>query len=268
MTSPAIQAMGLRKSFGLQQVLAGISFTVAAGETVAVLGRSGTGKSVLLKTIIALLDPDGGRVEVMGRCLHELGERERLVARRDLGYVFQGAALFDSLTVCENVGFALYQRRVEEPEIRSRVEEALAAVGLSEAIDKWPSELSGGMQKRCGLARAIIDRPRIILYDEPTTGLDPLTTDVINRIILDLRRSHGVTSMLVTHDIRSALSIADRLILLDQGRIVVMGTPEEIELSDNAWVQRFLGQGGSEGSGSHAAIRRLSARHRTAAPPP
>lgn len=236
----AIVVDGVVKRFAGHTVLGGVGFSVRSGETVAVLGRSGTGKSVLLKTIIALLDPDAGSVRVLGRDLHALDERGRLAARHDLGYVFQGAALFDSLSVLENVGFALYQARVPEAEIRARVEERLAMVGLDHAIDQYPSELSGGMQKRVGLARAIINLPKVVLYDEPTTGLDPVTTDVINQIILRLRAKLGVTSLVVTHDIRSAFTIADRIIMLDQGRIVAIGTPEEIQKSDNAWVQNFI----------------------------
>ena len=236
----AIVVEGVVKRFAERAVLNGVGFSVRSGETVAVLGRSGTGKSVLLKTIIALLDPDAGSVRVLGRDLHALDERGRLAARHDLGYVFQGAALFDSLSVLENVGFALYQARVPEPEIRARVHERLAMVGLEHAIDQYPSELSGGMQKRVGLARAIINLPKVVLYDEPTTGLDPVTTDVINQIILRLRAKLGVTSLVVTHDIRSAFTIADRIIMLDQGRIVAIGTPEEIQKSDNVWVQNFI----------------------------
>ena len=236
----AIVVEGVVKRFAERAVLNGVGFSVRSGETVAVLGRSGTGKSVLLKTIIALLDPDAGSVRVLGRDLHALDERGRLAARHDLGYVFQGAALFDSLSVLENVGFALYQARVPEPEIRARVHERLAMVGLEHAIEQYPSELSGGMQKRVGLARAIINLPRVVLYDEPTTGLDPVTTDVINQIILRLRAKLGVTSLVVTHDIRSAFTIADRIIMLDQGRIVAIGTPEEIQKSDNVWVQNFI----------------------------
>jgi phospholipid/cholesterol/gamma-HCH transport system ATP-binding protein len=240
-TDPVIQVDHLVKRFDDHVVLDGVSFTVAPGETVSILGRSGTGKSVLLKTIIALMDPDGGEVLVLGRNLHQLDERARLAARKDLGYVFQGAALFDSLTVLENVGFSLYQQSRDEAEIRRIVSDRLEAVGLADAIDKYPAELSGGMQKRVGLARAIVGEPRIILYDEPTTGLDPLTTDVINRIILDLRRRLKVTSLVVTHDIRSALAISDRLVMLDQGKVVVAGTPDEVADSPNPWVQRFLG---------------------------
>ncbi|MBA2481798.1 MAG: ABC transporter ATP-binding protein [Planctomycetes bacterium] len=241
MPDPAIVVDNLVKRFDTHTVLGGVSFTVEEGETVSVLGRSGTGKSVLLKTIIALLDPDEGSVRVLGQDLHRLDEEHRLEARKGIGYVFQGAALFDSLNVLENVGFALYQKHLPEDEIRKTVLDRLEAVGLEDAIDKFPSELSGGMQKRVGLARAIVESPRIILYDEPTTGLDPLTTDVINKIILRLRAKSHVTSIVVTHDIRSALAISDRLIMIDQGRIVANGTPSEIQASDNAWVQRFLG---------------------------
>lgn len=252
----------LVKRFDNNLVLDGVSFSIHRGETVSILGRSGTGKSVLLKTIIALLDPDGGEVRVLGRNLHALDERARLSARKDLGYVFQGAALFDSLSVLENVGFSLYQRRLPEAEIRRKVLESLEAVGLADAIDRFPAELSGGMQKRVGLARAIIGAPSIILYDEPTTGLDPLTTDVINQIILKLRARSGVTSLVVTHDTRSALAISDRLILLDQGRIVAMGTPDEIQNTDNAWVQRFLGiktiASGSPSVRSRITTRRIA----------
>ena len=238
---PVIQVTDLHKSFGSQVVLAGVSFSVASGETLCILGRSGTGKSVLLKTIIALHDPDAGEVLVLGRNLNQLPEADRLRARKDLGYVFQGAALFDSLTVCENVGFSLYQQHRPAEEIRARVRESLAAVGLETAIDRLPAELSGGMQKRAGLARAIIDRPRIVLYDEPTTGLDPLTTDTINEIILDLQRRYGITAIVVTHDVRSALTIGSRIILLEKGRIAASGTPAELRAHTDPLVRRFLG---------------------------
>jgi len=236
----AVRVSGLIKGFNGQTVLDGVSFEVRQGEIVAILGRSGTGKSVLLKTIIALLDPDQGTVEVLGRDLHALSERERLTARRELGYVFQGAALFDSLSVLENVGFMLYQDRVDEDEIRARVTKVLHMVGLEQAIDKYPSELSGGMQKRVGLARTLIGEPKVICFDEPTSGLDPVTTAVIDQIILKLRSKLGVTSLVVTHDLQSAFSIADRIILLDRGAIVAIGTPAEIRANANAWVQRFI----------------------------
>lgn len=241
MADTVITVENLVKGFGGPRILDGVSFSVTRGETVSVLGRSGTGKSVLLKSIIALLDPDEGRIEVLGRNLHDLEERGRLSARRDLGYVFQGAALFDSMTVLENVGFSLVQAHEKPDVVRQRVLEALDAVGLAQAIDRFPSELSGGMQKRVGLARAIISRPQIVLYDEPTTGLDPLTTDTINQIILALQKSHGITSIVVTHDIRSALTISDRIIMLEKGRIIAQGTPTEIQANQDPWVQRFLG---------------------------
>jgi phospholipid/cholesterol/gamma-HCH transport system ATP-binding protein len=238
--NPPVVVNNVYKAFSGLRVLNGISLSVSAGETLVILGRSGTGKSVLLKTIIALLDPDKGNVSVFGQDLHQLNERARLSARAGIGYVFQGAALFDSLTVMENVGFTLYQLRRPLDEIRKEVMTRLEMVGLADCIDKVPSELSGGMQKRVGLARAIIGEPKLILYDEPTTGLDPLTTDVINRIILRLRRKLGVTSIVVTHDIKSAYTIADRIIMIEQGVIVAEGTPDQIQNSDNVWVQNFI----------------------------
>ena len=240
MTDPVVVVDQVHKAFSGHRVLSGVSLTVNAGETVAILGRSGTGKSVLLKTIIALLDPDRGSVQVFGKNLHALDEHGRLKARAGIGYVFQGAALFDSLTVLENVGFAMYQQRRPEDEIRTEVMKRLEMVGLADAVDKVPSELSGGMQKRVGLARAIIGEPKLILYDEPTTGLDPLTTDVINRIILRLRRKLGVTSIVVTHDIKSAFTIADRIVMLEQGVIVAEGSPDDIQANDNVWVRNFI----------------------------
>lgn len=240
MTEPVVVVDQVHKAFSGHRVLNGVSLTVTQGETVAILGRSGTGKSVLLKTIIALLDPDRGSVRVFGKDLHALDENGRLKARAGIGYVFQGAALFDSLTVLENVGFTLYQQRQPEEVIRTEVMKRLEMVGLADCIDKVPSELSGGMQKRVGLARAIIGEPKLILYDEPTTGLDPLTTDVINRIILRLRRKLGVTSIVVTHDIKSAFTIADRIVMLEQGVIVAEGTPDDIQASDNLWVKNFI----------------------------
>lgn len=257
----AILVSNLVKRFASQTVLDNVSFSVEEGEIIAILGRSGTGKSVLLKTIIGLLDPDEGRVEVLGRSLHDLPERERLHARKDLGYVFQGAALFDSLSVLENVGFILYQARVDESEIRERVHRVLQMVGLEHAIDKLPSELSGGMQKRVGLARALVGDPKVVLFDEPTSGLDPVTTAVIDRIILRLRSQLQVTSLVVTHDLSSAFGIADRIILLDRGHIVAMGTADQIRATDNAWVQRFIrGQADPEELGESAAMR-VPVRH-------
>ncbi len=239
--SDAIEVEDLHKAFGSLRVLDGVSFHVPRGETMVVLGRSGTGKSVLLKTIIGLLDPDRGSVRVFGRCLHHLPEEARLKARHGMGYVFQGGALFDSLTVAENVGFQLNQDGMPADEVRRRVADALTQVGLDHVIDQMPSQLSGGMQKRVGVARAIVNRPELILYDEPTSGLDPLTTGTINRIIRDLQRSHGSSAVVVTHDIASACFIADRMILLRDGRIAAAGTPAEVRASPDPWVQAFMG---------------------------
>lgn len=238
--SRIIDVNNVYKAFGTHRVLSGVSLYVDEGETLVILGRSGTGKSVLLKCIIGLMDPDQGQIEVMGKNLNALPEHHRLPLRRKLGYVFQGAALFDSMTVRENVGFALDQERRADAEVRGKVERRLGMVGLGHAIDQFPSELSGGMQKRVGLARALIDDPQIILYDEPTTGLDPLTTDVINQIILRLRNQLKVTSVVVTHDIKSAFTIADRIVMLDGGHVVCTGTPAEIEANTNPWVQHFI----------------------------
>lgn len=240
MNDVVIRVAGMSKSFGHLHVLKDVSLEVRRGETVCVLGRSGTGKSVLLKCIIGLLDPDQGHVSVLGKSFAEMTEAQRLVHRRQLGYVFQGAALFDSFTVGENVGFSLYQDRIPDAEIRERVRKRLEMVGLGHAIDQFPRELSGGMQKRVGLARALVQEPAIILYDEPTSGLDPLTTDIINQLVLRLRSQLAVTSIVVTHDIRSAFTIADRVIILDQGRILAQGTPEEIEHNELPWVQHFV----------------------------
>jgi len=263
-SEPVIQVRDLHKSFGDLHVLRGISFDVAKGETLVVLGRSGTGKSVLLKILIGLLAPDAGMADVLGDRMSELAERERLEKSRRIGYVFQNAALFDSLSVLENVGFPLYQRRVPDLEIRQRVLARLEMVGLSDSIYKRPDELSGGMRKRVSLARAIIDLPELVLYDEPTTGLDPLTTDVINRIILRLRSSMGVTSVVVTHDIKSAFTIADRIIMLDGGRIVASGSPDEIAASEQTWVQHFVRGEALEWEvvDTHAFTGRSSSRHR------
>jgi phospholipid/cholesterol/gamma-HCH transport system ATP-binding protein len=244
---PVIVVENVSKSFGNREVLKGVSFSVERGETVVILGRSGTGKSVTLKLIIGLMTPSTGRASVFGHEIHTLTKKEQLTLRRRLGYVFQGGALFDSLSILENVGFPLYQSRVEDSEIERRVRERLSMVGLAHTIHQMPPDLSGGMQKRVSLARAIIDLPEVVLYDEPTSGLDPLTTDVINQIILRLRSALGVTSVVVTHDIKSAFTIADRIIMLDQGRIVAQGTPQQIESSELPWVQHFIAGRALEG---------------------
>ena len=224
-------------------VLAGVSLDVAEGETVSVLGPSGTGKSVLLKTSIGLIPPDAGDVIVDGESVL-LGPRALRSIRSKVGYVFQYAALFDSLDVFENVALAIpdeQQRALGRSEVRARVEQALASVNLDAAVvlDKLPAELSGGMRKRVGLARAIVGRPRILLYDEPVTGLDPVNTAAVSHLIRKVRETYGVTSLIVTHDVEQALEISERVALLDQGLLRFCGTPQQFRQSDDPLVRAF-----------------------------
>lgn len=237
----AIDLHSLYKAFDGNQVLQGLDLTIEAGEILTILGGSGTGKSVLLKLIIGLLKPDTGQILVEGEDIVPLQEEELLKVRRKVGMLFQGAALFDSLSVRENVAFPLREHtRMTEVEIRGRVEEVLALVGMAGVEEKLPSELSGGMRKRVGLARAVALTPRIVLYDEPTTGLDPRNVDKINELITDLRAKLQVTSVVVTHDIQSALRISDRVALLSDGRVADTGTPAEIAQAKHPVVQEFL----------------------------
>lgn len=242
-----ISIRGLRRRLGEKQVLDGVDLDVATGETVVILGPSGTGKSVLLKHIIGLMKPDAGSIIVDGEELVGRRERELNLVRRRFGMLFQGAALFDSMTVGENVALALREHtRLAEDEIQHRVAERLEWVGLNNVEDMRPSSLSGGMRKRVGLARAVVMDPQFILYDEPTTGLDPIMADVIDRLIRGLQRRIGVTSIVVTHDLKSAFKIGDRLALLLGGRIVHEGTPAEMQASRDPVVRQFL-EGTSEG---------------------
>jgi len=244
---PLIEVQGLYKAFADLEVLNGIELTVAKGESMVVIGGSGSGKSVLIKHIIGLLRPDAGKVTVGGRVVADLRRAELGEVRRGMGMLFQYAALFDSMTVGGNVSFALQRHtKMREAEIADRVAEVLAMVGLSGVEDKWPAELSGGMKKRAGLARAIALGPEIMLYDEPTTGLDPILADQINDLILDLKRRLHVTSVSITHDMTSAYKIADRIAMLYEGRIEEIGTPEEIQNSSNPVIQQFI-HGRAEG---------------------
>ena len=236
-----IEIINLHKSFGDHHVLRGVNLTVEKGESMTVIGGSGSGKSVLIKHIIGLLFPDRGRVIVDGKVLSSLHEADLNEVRKKFGMLFQGAALFDSLSVWENVGFSLKQHtKKSDREIRKIVTEKLALVGLKDVEDKMPSELSGGMKKRVGLARAICMDAEIILYDEPTTGLDPITADAINDLIIDLRKKLGVTSVAITHDMHSAYKISDRLAMLYKGQIQEIGTPDEIRGSTDPIVQQFI----------------------------
>lgn len=241
MSDACIQIENLHKSFGDQEVLAGIDLTINRGESVAVIGRSGSGKSVLIKHIIRLLEPDRGRVLFNGADIATLDGKALVAVRRRIGMLFQSAALFDSMTVAENVGLGLKEsRRFTQEEIDRKVKEKLDMVGLAEAIDKYPSELSGGMRKRVGLARAIADDPEVLLYDEPTTGLDPITSDMIDDLITDLNQKLKVTSIAVTHDMRSATRIAQRIIMLYLGKVRFDGTPEELQKTDDEVVRQFV----------------------------
>ena len=236
-----IEVFQLRKSFGTHLVLHDVSFRVESGESVAIIGRSGGGKSVLLKHLIGLLIPDSGRVLIDGDDLCGLNERQLLRIRQKFGMVFQGAALFDSMSVAENVSFALRrQRRFSDAEIRKKVAQALEVVELSGTENKRPSELSGGMRERVGLARAIIYEPQIVLYDEPTTGLDPVVSDSIDQLMMRVRDTLKVTTVVVTHDMRTARRLGQKILMLYDKHIYATGTPEEIFASADPVVHRFV----------------------------
>jgi phospholipid/cholesterol/gamma-HCH transport system ATP-binding protein len=228
-------------------VLRGLDLDVARGESLAIIGRSGTGKSVLLKHVVGLMRPDGGTVRVNGVDVASLEETELLSLREQMGMLFQGGALFDSMTIGENVGLALREHTpLPDRQVEIVVSEKLALVGLSGSEGSRPSSLSGGMKKRAALARALALNPKIMLYDEPTTGLDPITADVINRLIRRLQDRLKITSIAVTHDMRSAYHIADRIAMLHEGRIHAMGTPEEIQATRDPIVRQFI-EGSSDG---------------------
>lgn len=232
---------GIHKAFGSNKVLRGFSLEVEDGETLAVVGQSGSGKSVALKHVVGLLKPDQGEVWVDGQRLGDLTQDELYDVRRNVGYVFQFAALFDSLTIGENLGMALNRiRGITEAAITARVRECLDLVELEGYEDRFPSQLSGGQRKRAGLARAIAAKPKYLLYDEPTTGLDPVTTTVIDRLIIRTREELKVTSLVITHDMGSAYRIADRIGMLHGGIIRFMGTPEEIQLCEDPIVRGFI----------------------------
>jgi phospholipid/cholesterol/gamma-HCH transport system ATP-binding protein len=229
----------LTKSFGPRTVLNGVSLEIPDGQNTVIIGSSGAGKSITLKLIVGLIEPDGGRVLVDHEVVQDLDRNELAALRGRIGYVFQFAALFDSLTVAENIRLGLVKRGFDAAVIRERIEESLAVVDLSGTEDKLPAELSGGMRKRVGIARAIALKPRYILYDEPTTGLDPITATVMDRLIIRTR-DLGVTGLVVTHDMRSAFSVGDRVALLYQGAIRQVGTVEEMQATDDPVVRQFI----------------------------
>jgi phospholipid/cholesterol/gamma-HCH transport system ATP-binding protein len=238
---PMISVRSLAKRIGEQEILRGVKLDVARGETVAIIGRSGAGKSVLLKHLIGLMNPTEGEIWVDGQNIIGLTERQLAAIREKVGILFQGAALFDSMTVAENVAFPLREAGERDPQVlRDRVREMLDVVELEGQEEKMPVSLSGGMKKRVGLARSIIRQPSCVLYDEPTSGLDPVVSDSINRLILRLQRRFGMTSVVVTHDMKSAFHVANHIAYLHEGQIYFHGTPQELQATGDPILQDFL----------------------------
>lgn len=236
-----IEIINLCKSFAGHKVLDNLNLSVNSGETMVIIGRSGCGKSVLLKHIIGLMKPDSGQILIDGKDVTRMDEKELYALRIQFGMLFQGAALFDSLSILENVGFGMIEHtNTNKNDIRKRVKECLTLVGLKGIEDKKPAELSGGMKKRVGLARAICLRPKIMLYDEPTTGIDPIMGDSINDLIVELHNQLKVTGVAVTHDMTSAYKIANRLAMLYNGKIITVGTPDEIKGTKDPIVRQFI----------------------------
>lgn len=239
--SKMIRVVELTKNFGSQQVLRGINLEVAAGETLVVIGRSGCGKSVLLKHLIGLMTPSSGEVWIEGRQIVGMKERQLLPIRKRVGMMFQSGALFDSMSVWQNVAFPLREAGERDAEvIRSKVAEALEVVSLTGHEEKRPVNISGGMKKRVALARVIVNRPACVLYDEPTAGLDPVVSDSIDHLIRRLQKRFGMTSIVITHDMKSAAFIADKVVYLHQGDVYFYGTPQELMASTDPLIQDFV----------------------------
>src|SRR5437762_6997584 len=236
-----IRLVDVHKAFGAKRVLEGFSLDVTEGEAMVIIGFSGTGKSVAIKHIVGLLEPDAGEVWVDGLEVPKLSRRELYKLRAKIGYVFQFAALFDSVSIGDNVAMGLRkQQELSEREMQDRVHEALDLVDLPNVADRFPAELSGGMRKRVGIARAVALRPKYILYDEPTTGLDPVTSAVIDLLMIRMRKKLGVTAVMITHDMRSAYTVATRIAMLYEGRVLSVGTVDEIRHSTNPIVRQFI----------------------------
>lgn len=236
-----IAVHGLVKRIGTQDILRGVDLDVARGETLAIIGRSGGGKSVLLKHLVGLMKPNAGEIWIEGQNIIPMNERQLAMIRPKIGILFQGAALFDSMTVEENIAFPLREAGERDPKVlREKVHQMLEVMELQGEEKKMPVNLSGGMKKRVGLARAIVRRPSCILYDEPTSGLDPVVSDSINRLIRRLQQRFGVTSIAVTHDMKNAFHVADRVAYLHEGRVYFHGTPRELEKTNDAIIQDFL----------------------------
>ncbi len=240
-SNPIVSIKGLSKSFGQTNVLDGIDLDIERGKTTVILGPSGTGKSVLLKHIVGLIKPDQGEVIFDGERIDTLSERDLVAARKRIGYLFQLGALFDSMTVGDNIAFPLVEHTaMDAAERDASVKRVLGLVGLDGFQEKNPAELSGGQQRRVALARAVVLQPCMVLYDEPTTGLDPIRSDLINELILALTQKMGITSVVVTHDMVSANKIADRMLIMHQGEIICDGRPEQVRRANDAAVQRFI----------------------------
>ncbi len=237
---PIVSLRGIEKAFDGRAVLRGLDLDVETGGSLVVMGPSGCGKSVLLKHIVGLLRPDSGEIRFHGTRTDRMNERGLRPIRRRIGFLFQGAALFDSMTVRDNVAFPLLETGQAGPDLEVRVRETLDRVGLADALDKMPAELSGGMRKRVGLARAIVLEPEMVLYDEPTTGLDPIRANVINDLIVRLQRELRITSVVVTHDLDSAFQVADRMVLLHEGRVHLDGTPDTMRHTTDPVARAFL----------------------------
>src|SRR6202050_5398909 len=238
---PPIEVKGLRKSFGAQTVLDGLTFQLVAGQVTCVLGRSGTGKSVLLKLLIGLETPDAGSIRLEGRDISSATPKELNEARKKVGFLFQQSALYDSMTIEENVAFPLRRHtKLSDAECHDRVHQLLGSVGLEEDLDKMPSDISGGMSKRVGLARALALEPPILMFDEPTAGLDPITAAEIAKLIVELRDQRHITSIVVTHDLHTARVISDRLIVLDQGKALFDGTLDGLNQNLDPFIVEFL----------------------------
>jgi len=237
-----IDIKGLKKSFGDKQVLKNINLQVHRGENVVVLGRSGQGKSVTIQCIVGMLTPDAGKLKVLGQEVETLDDKELKELRTKIGFLFQGAALYDSMTVRENMEFALTRvlKVTEQAELDQRVNDMLESVGLPDAADKMPSDLSGGMRKRIGLARTLIVNPEIMLYDEPTTGLDPITSREISQLILEMQKKYKTTSIIITHDMECAKITADRVMVMDNGEYVAEGSFEELAKSTDKFVKSYF----------------------------
>lgn len=238
---PVVELADVCKSFGDFRVLSHMDLRVYRGETLVIIGRSGTGKSVSLRHIVGLLSPDSGRILVFGKDLQGCTEGDLKEVRRRIGYLFQDGALLNWLTIAQNVALPLEEvYRLPRSEVQERVEVALATVELQEAGDRYPSEVSGGMRKRAGLARALVCRPEVILYDEPTSGLDPISSNIINHLVNNLKAKLGVTQVVVTHDMSSAFMIGDRIALLHDGRILAEGSPDQLQESDDPAILQFI----------------------------